>query len=194
MSCSGDNYKPKRAAGCSGQPSPREAPRDLWGSWAFNAGAVTVGFMCAATSFLSWSMPTYPAYRCPAWRRPSHTASPESAPWPSRWGTSPPWAALSCTPPVFQKRGEWSHLSFYVSYWCKSGKSSPRTILLLISWKWISHTFSTTSSFSNVTKPNPDEQKASLWVKKTIDHNNSHNMLELDNRPFCTVVQLNSLE
>lgn len=45
---------------------------------------------------------------------------------------------------------------------CKSGKSSPRTILLLISWKWISHTFSTTSSFSNVTKPNPDEQKASL--------------------------------
>lgn len=114
MSCAGESYKLKRAAGCSGQPSPSEALRDLWGSWAFNAGAVTVGFMCAATSFLSWSMPTYPAYRCPAWRRPSHTASPESAPWPSRWGTSPPWAALSCTPPVFQKRGEWSHLSFYV--------------------------------------------------------------------------------
>lgn len=29
------------------------------------------------------------------------------------------------------------------------------TILLLISWKWISHTFSTTSSFSKVTKPKP---------------------------------------
>lgn len=34
------------------------------------------------------------------------------------------------------------------------------TILLLISWKWISQTFSTTSSFSNVTKPNPGEDKA----------------------------------
>lgn len=30
--------------------------------------------------------------------------------------------------------------------------------------------------------------------KKTIDHNNSHNTLELDNRPFSTVVQLNSVE
>ena len=29
------------------------------------------------------------------------------------------------------------------------------TILLLISWKWISHTLSTTSSLSNVTKANP---------------------------------------
>lgn len=32
------------------------------------------------------------------------------------------------------------------------------TILLLISWKWISQTFSTTSSFSKVTKPNPTEK------------------------------------
>ena len=31
------------------------------------------------------------------------------------------------------------------------------TILLLISWKWISQTFSTTSSFSNVTKPKPEK-------------------------------------
>lgn len=37
----------------------------------------------------------------------------------------------------------------------------PLTILLLISWKWISHTFSTMSSLSNVTKPNP-EDKAKL--------------------------------
>lgn len=36
-----------------------------------------------------------------------------------------------------------------------SSSSRWLTILLLISWKWISHTFSTTSSFSNVTKPNP---------------------------------------
>lgn len=32
---------------------------------------------------------------------------------------------------------------------------SQLTILLLISWKWISHTFSTMSSLSNVTNPNP---------------------------------------
>lgn len=34
------------------------------------------------------------------------------------------------------------------------------TILLLISWKWISQTFSTTSSFSKVTNPNPEERKS----------------------------------
>lgn len=33
------------------------------------------------------------------------------------------------------------------------------TILLLISWKWISHTFSTMSSFSKVTKPKPEGQR-----------------------------------
>lgn len=32
------------------------------------------------------------------------------------------------------------------------------TILLLISWKWISQTFSTMSSLSNVTNPNPEEK------------------------------------
>ena len=32
------------------------------------------------------------------------------------------------------------------------------TILLLISWKWISHTFSTMSSLSNVTNPKPEEK------------------------------------
>lgn len=34
-------------------------------------------------------------------------------------------------------------------------KISGLTILLLISWKWISQTFSTMSSFSKVMKPNP---------------------------------------
>lgn len=38
------------------------------------------------------------------------------------------------------------------------------TILLLISWKWISHTFSTMSSLSNVTNPNPEEKA------KLLDH------------------------
>lgn len=37
----------------------------------------------------------------------------------------------------------------------RTERFQPCTILLLISWKWISHTFSTTSSFSKVTKPKP---------------------------------------
>lgn len=43
------------------------------------------------------------------------------------------------------------------------------TIFLLISWKWISHTLSTTSSFSKVTNPNPAKNP-----------NNSHQILALD--------------
>ena len=40
-----------------------------------------------------------------------------------------------------------------------------RTILLLISWKWISHTFSTTSSFSKVTKPKPGRHTNRLFFQ-----------------------------
>ena len=40
-----------------------------------------------------------------------------------------------------------------------------RTILLLISWKWISHTFSTTSSFSKVTKPKPGRHTYRLFFQ-----------------------------
>lgn len=43
-----------------------------------------------------------------------------------------------------------------------------RTILLLISWKWISHTFSTTSSFSKVTKPKPGKEREKKTLKETL--------------------------
>lgn len=125
--------------------------------------------LCGATSFLSQSIWTYQAYQCPAWRRPFRRASPESAPWLSPWGTWPPWAEPSYTPPVTNKRQSlklnprlkrWSADVLFTSH-----ETSRLTILLLISWKWISHTFSTTSSFSNVTKPNPGEEEASVWVE-----------------------------
>jgi len=111
---------------------------------------------------LDTSTSAYPASRCPAWRRPFHRASLESDPLLSPWVTSPPWAEPSCTPPVGRDRREaaWasndvtdcgaqSHIRSPVAF------ASSLTILLLISWKWISHTFSTTSSFSNVTNPKP---------------------------------------
>ena len=63
-----------------------------------------VTFQGPSGCFLSWSILPYPAYRCPAWRHPFHRASHESAPWPSPWGTSPPWAELSYTPPVSRRR------------------------------------------------------------------------------------------
>lgn len=43
--------------------------------------------------------------------------------------------------------------------YCTAREVHLLTILLLISWKWISHTFSTMSSLSNVTKPNPAGQR-----------------------------------
>lgn len=42
------------------------------------------------------------------------------------------------------------------------------TILLLISWKWISQTFSTMSSLSNVTKPNPEEKAKPLGQARAL--------------------------
>lgn len=124
--------------------------------------AETVSLTWAATaSFLSRSIATHPAYRFLAWRHPSRRASPESAPWPSRWETSPPWAELSYTPPVLLGmdggRGGAGFNRRRSFLWPPRGE--PLTILLLISWKWISQTFSTTSSFSNVTNPNPDERR-----------------------------------
>lgn len=76
----------------TGQCSPQEAT-----SWPLEQ-------LChQLTSFLPRSIEPYPAYRCPAWRRPSHRAWHESAPWLSRWGTSPPWAEPSYTPPGLKK-------------------------------------------------------------------------------------------
>lgn len=42
------------------------------------------------------------------------------------------------------------------------------TILLLISWKCTSHTLSTTSSLSNVTKPKPGEDGIMLLIKDVV--------------------------
>lgn len=47
------------------------------------------------------------------------------------------------------------HPAWRVSVTMGTAGQPQLTILLLISWKWISQTFSTTSSFSKVTKPNP---------------------------------------
>ncbi len=143
---------------------------------------------------------SYPACRCPAWRRPSHRASLWSGLWLSPLASSPPWAGLSYTPPkragnrryrdkdtttqhhsqTHSTPGQkttfgssWVDNAQNVNYSTTWHKLYPlndcrvlngnlkyvaadvRTILLLISWKWISHTFSTTSSFSKVTKPKP---------------------------------------
>ena len=62
------------------------------------------------------------------------------------------------------------------------------TILLLISWKWISQTLSTTSSLSNVTKAKPEKNKKTSSIKSYgIKH------LACVWRP-CNRVNLNALK
>ena len=43
------------------------------------------------------------------------------------------------------------------------------TIFELISWKWISQTFSTELSFSNVTKPKPASKQANKRIKTIVN-------------------------
>ncbi len=53
-------------------------------------------------------------------------------------------------------------MEWYIPFYCwYTILGLIHTILLLISWKWISHTLSTKSSFSNVTKANPEMGKTS---------------------------------
>lgn len=115
--------------------------------------------------FITWSpnhpCHSYPAFLCQAWRRPSHRAWHEHDLLKSLWVTSLPWVGLSCTPPVIEKgRYQSGKHKFELFHFEKCLRIRTLTILLLISWKWISQTFSTTSSFSNVTNPNPEERKS----------------------------------
>lgn len=64
---------------------------------------------------LETSTSAYPASRCPAWRRPFHRASPESAPLLSLWVTSPPWAEPSCTQPIGPNQREPAWASNHVT-------------------------------------------------------------------------------
>lgn len=96
----------------------------------------------------------YLTCRFPAWRRPFHKASLWSDLWPSPSASSPLWVVLSYTPPAAKANsGSVEKKKEVVPLWLKLLYYN--TILLLISWKWISHTFSTTSSLSKVTKPKP---------------------------------------